>query len=57
MNKVFEIKRNGKWSKVQSESIVTLNSWAEKNNVSNWRMVGMMSRSEINEAKKLPIVS
>ena len=53
---VFEIKINRKWSKVRATSIKALSSWADENNVSDWRMVGMMSRSEIIESQKLLIV-
>lgn len=56
MNKVFEVKQNGKWSKVQASSMIALNNWADQNKVSNWRMVGMMSRQEMSDSKNLPFV-
>lgn len=56
MNKVFEVKQNGKWSKVQASSMIALNNWADKNKVSNWRMVGMMSSQEIKDSKNLPFI-
>lgn len=56
MNKVFEVKQNGKWFKVQASSMIALNNWADKNKVSNWRMVGMMSSQEIKDSKNLPFI-
>ena len=43
---VYEIKINRKWLKVRATSMIALNNWAKENNVSDWRMVGMMSISE-----------
>lgn len=54
---VYEIKINRKWSKVRATSIKALNDWAKENKVSDWRMVGMMSRIEILESKKLQLVA
>lgn len=56
MNKVFEVKQNGNWYKVQASSMIALNNWADENKVSNWIMIGMMSRQEMNDSKKLPFV-
>ena len=53
---VYEIKINRKWSKVRASSMTALSAWAKQNNVSDWRMVGMMSRTEMAESKNLKIV-
>lgn len=54
---VYEIKINRKWSKVRATNMKALSEWAKQNNVSDWRMVGMMSTSEIIESQKLQIVA
>lgn len=54
---VYEIKINRKWSKVRATSMAALNNWAKENNVSDWRMVGMMSTAEIKESKSLKVVA
>ena len=54
---VYEIKSKGKWSKVRATSMMALNKWAKENNVSDWRMVGMMSISEIKESQSLKVVA
>jgi hypothetical protein len=54
---VYEIKENRKWRKVRATSIMALSSWTKQNNVSDWRMVGMMSSSEIRESQKLQVVA
>ena len=54
---VYEIKINRKWSRVRATSILALNKWAKENNVSDWRMLGMMSRAELEESKLLKIVA
>lgn len=54
---VFEIKIGSKWTRVRATSMVALNKWANENNVKDWRMVGMMSRSEIELSKSLNIVA
>lgn len=54
---VYEIKINRKWSKVRATNMKALSDWAKQNNVSDWRMVGMMSTSEIIESKKLQVVA
>jgi predicted ATP-grasp superfamily ATP-dependent carboligase len=54
---VYEIKINRKWSKVRATSIKALSDWAKENNVSDWRMVGMMSISETKESQSLKVVA
>ena len=54
---VYEIKINRKWSKVRATSMKALSDWAKENNVSDWRMVGMMSISEIKESQSLKVVA
>lgn len=53
---VYEIKINRKWSKVRATSMIALSNWAKENNVSDWRMVGMMSISETKESQLLKVV-
>jgi hypothetical protein len=53
---VYEIKRNGKWSKVRATGMMALNNWAKENNVSDWRCVGMMSIAENLASRNLEIV-
>ncbi len=55
--KVFEIKIGRKWSRVRATSMKSLSDWAKENNVSDWRMVGMMSISETIESKSLKVVA
>ena len=54
---VYEIKINRKWLKVRATSMIALNNWAKENNVSDWRMVGMMSISETKESQSLIVVA
>lgn len=53
---VYEIKVNRKWSKVRATSMKSLSDWAKENNVSDWRMSGMMSISETLESQSLKVV-
>jgi hypothetical protein len=55
--KVFEIKIGRKWSKVRATSIPALSKWAKENGVSDWRMVGMMSRAEMADSQSLQVVA
>lgn len=57
MTQVYEIKQNRKWSKVRATSIKALSDWSKLNNVSDWRMVGMMSISEMKASKSLTVVA
>ena len=54
---VYEIKINKKWSKVRATSMKALSDWTKENNVSDWRMIGMMSRSETLESQSLKVVA
>jgi hypothetical protein len=54
---VYEIKVNRKWSKVRATSMIALSNWAEQNNVSDFRMVGMMSISETKASQSLEVVA
>ena len=54
---VYEVKINRKWLKVRATSINALSDWAKNNNVTDWRMVGMMSISETKESQGLKVVA
>jgi hypothetical protein len=54
---VYEIKINRKWSRVRATSMKALSDWAKENNVSDWRMVGMMSISETKESQSLKLIA
>ena len=54
---VYEIKINRKWSKVRATNMMVLSNWAKKNNVADWRMVGMMSIAETKESQLLKVVA
>lgn len=56
MTKVFEIKIGRTWKRVRATSIKALSDWSKENNVSDWRMVGMMSRVEIEASQSLEVV-
>lgn len=53
---VYEVKIWRKWLRVRATSIIALNEWSKENNVSDWRMVGMMSIAETKESQKLRVV-
>ena len=55
--KVFEVKIGRTWNKVRATSIKALSDWCKENGVKDWRMMGMMSRSEMIEAKNLELVA
>jgi len=54
---VYEIKANRKWSKIRATNMLALSNWAKLNNVTDWRMVGMMSISETKESYSLKVVA
>ena len=54
---VYEVKVNGKWSKVRATGMAALNAWAKENNVQDWRMVGMMSTEEMKASQSLEVVA
>jgi hypothetical protein len=55
--KVFEIKIGKKWSKVRATSMSAVNTYCKENGISDWRMVGMMSRAEMEASKMIPVVA
>ena len=57
MTKVFEIKIGRTWTKVRATSMKALNDWGKENGVKDWRMVGMMSISEIAASQSLKVVA
>ena len=50
--KFFEIKKGRKWTMVMASGMSAINNYCEENGYSDWRMVGMMSRSELAIAKE-----
>ena len=54
---LFEIKIGRNWERVRATSMMALNNWGKENGVKDWRMVGMISRIEIIESKKLRVVA
>lgn len=57
MTKVFEIKVNGKLSRVRATSMINLSKWSKENEVKDWKMVGMMSISETVASQNLKVVA
>ena len=54
---VYEIKKGRKTETVRATSIKAVSDFCKENNYSNWRMVGMMSRSEMILSKNLRVVA
>jgi len=55
---VYEIKIKRNWKKVRATSIKSLSDYTKKNTeIKDWRMVGMMSISEMKESQKLEVVA
>ena len=54
---VFEIKIGRKYTKVRATSMSAVNTYCKENNIADWRMVGMMSRAEIEASKALTVVA
>lgn len=54
---VYEVKIGNRYKQVRATSIKSLNDWCKENNVSDWRMTGMMSRAELLQSQNLIIVS
>jgi len=55
---VYEIKIKRNWKKVRATSMKALSDYTKQNpEIKDWRMVGMMSRSEMIESQNLEIVS
>jgi hypothetical protein len=55
--KRFEVKIAGTWKQVRATSISALSAWAKENGVSNWRMLGMASRAEIDQSLTWDVVA
>lgn len=53
---VYEIKKAGKWEKVRAKSIYILVTYCKENGYNDWRMLGMQSRIELFENKKIKII-
>ena len=54
---VYEIKIGRKWNKVRATSMKALNAYCKENNISDWRVVGMMSIAEMEESKSLKVIA
>ena len=55
---VYEIKINKNWIKVRATSMKALSDYTKTDvNIKDWRMVGMMSSSEIIESKNLEVIA
>lgn len=55
---VYEIKIKRNWKKVRATSMKALSDYTKQNTeIKDWRMVGMMSSSEIIESQKLEVVA
>lgn len=55
---VYEIKINKNWIKVRATSMKALSDCTKTDvNIKDWRMVGMMSSSEIIESKNLEVIA
>lgn len=53
---IYEIKKNGKWEAVRCESMGKLNTYCEENGYVDWRTLGMRSRREMVNDKKIKII-
>ncbi len=47
--KNYEIKKGRKWYPAKSESMQTVNNYCKENGYSDWRVLGMVSRIEMEE--------
>ena len=57
MTQVYEIKIKRNWIKVRATSMKAISDYSkQKEEVKDWRMAGMMSRSEMIESTNLEIV-
>lgn len=57
MTQVYEIKKSRTWEKVRATSMKAISNFCKENGFKDWRMVGMMSRSELSESKNLKVVA
>jgi hypothetical protein len=56
VTKRFEVKIGRNWKQVRATSMAALSTWAKENGVSDWRMLGMASRSEIEQSLTWEVV-
>ena len=54
---VYEIKKGRKWETVRATSMQAINTYCKDNGYNDWRMCGMMSRSEMIANKNLKVVA
>ena len=55
---VYEIKIKRNWKKVRATSMKALSDYTKQNpGIKDWRMVGMMSSSEMIESKNLEVIA
>jgi hypothetical protein len=54
--KRFEVKIGRNWKQVRATSMAALSAWAKDNGVSDWRMLGMASRYEIEQSLTWEVV-
>jgi hypothetical protein len=55
--KRFEVKIGRNWKQVRATSMAALSAWAKENGVSDWRMLGMASRLEIERSLTWEVVA
>ena len=55
---VYEIKIKRNWKKVRATSMKALSDYTKQNPIiKDWRMVGMMSSTEMIESKNLEVIA
>jgi len=54
---IYQIKKDRKWETVRATSMKAISNYCKDNYYSDWRMVGMMSRTEMISNKDLKIVA
>jgi hypothetical protein len=55
--KRFEVKIGRNWKKVRATSMAALSAWAKANGATDWSMLGMASRSEIQQSLTWDVVA
>ena len=55
--KRFEVKIGRTWKQVRATSIAALSAWAKDNGATDWRMLGMASRAEIDQSLTWDVVA
>jgi len=53
----YQIKKNRKWETVKATSMKAISDYCKENDYSDWRMLGMVSRSEMISNKDLKVVA